>query len=358
MTRTLLIAGATGLVGQAATEHFAAQPGWSVVTLSRRPPPARPGVRHLPADLCDAAACRSAIAAAPEITHVLYAALYEKPSLLAGWTDHGQIDTNLTMLRNLLDALEDHAPGLRHLSLLQGTKAYGSHVRRVPVPAKERWARGGWPIFYWPQEDLLRERQRGRDWAFTILRPQIILGHAVGSPMNIVAAIGVYAALQREAGQPMAFPGGGRYVNACSDSRLIARAVAWAGTAAAAANETFNVVNGDVLLWQDMWPALAQALDVDAGEPRPLQLAEAMPPLEERWQAVGRRHGLRPTTLAQLVGSSWQFADRNFAYGQAAPDHRVVSPVKLRQAGFHDCHDTEEALLYWLGRMRQGRYIP
>ena len=46
MTRrkhTILIAGASGVVGAAATEHFAALPDWEVLALSRRPcalPPA------------------------------------------------------------------------------------------------------------------------------------------------------------------------------------------------------------------------------------------------------------------------------------------------------------------------------
>jgi transposase len=35
---TVLIAGASGLVGQAAARHFASIPGWHVVTVSRRPP--------------------------------------------------------------------------------------------------------------------------------------------------------------------------------------------------------------------------------------------------------------------------------------------------------------------------------
>ena len=38
---TLLIAGATGIVGRAATEHFLSRPGWNVVAMSRREPPRR-----------------------------------------------------------------------------------------------------------------------------------------------------------------------------------------------------------------------------------------------------------------------------------------------------------------------------
>lgn len=357
-TRTLLIAGATGIVGHAAIEHFSALPGWRVVTLSRRTPSPRARVRHLSVDLTDAAACRQALAGTHSITHVLYAALFEKPALLTGWIDREQIEVNRDMLRNLLDALEATCPGLTHVTLLQGTKAYGSHVGRVPVPAKERWPRLNHPIFYWQQEDLLRERQSRADWTFTILRPQIILGHALASPMNIIAAIGAYAAIRKEQGLPLSFPGGGRYVNACSDSRLIARAVEFAGTSPSAVNETFNVVNGDVVVWQDVWQSIASHLGMEAGEPAPMKLADEMPGQEAVWARVVQRHGLQPLTLAQLINSSWQFADRNFAQGQPDPDDRIVSPIKLRQAGFNGCQDTEDAVLYWLGRMQQARLLP
>ena len=39
MDKTVLIAGATGLVGTAALKHFAQQPGTKVIALSRRRPP-------------------------------------------------------------------------------------------------------------------------------------------------------------------------------------------------------------------------------------------------------------------------------------------------------------------------------
>ena len=57
---TILIAGASGVVGAAAVEHFAALPDWEVIALSRRPVPLPEGVQHVSVDLTDAAACRSA----------------------------------------------------------------------------------------------------------------------------------------------------------------------------------------------------------------------------------------------------------------------------------------------------------
>lgn len=356
----MLVAGATGLVGRAALAHFGNAAGWNVVAVSRRVPEALHGARHLALDLADRDACVAALSDVHGVTHVLYAALHEKADLLAGWVQADQIDTNVTMLRNLLDAIgaSPSRDALAHVTLLQGTKAYGSHVRRVPVPAKERWPRGDWPIFYWPQEDLLRERAARDGWSFTILRPQLILGDAVGSPMNFVLALGAYAAIRRELGRPLSYPGGGRFVTAASDSRLIARAADWCATHPQAAGRTFNVTNGDVVCWHDLWPSIAARFGMAVGEPEPQRLALAMPAHEPAWRRVVERHALRPSTLDALVGASWQFADRNLAAGQDDPPDRIVSPVALRQAGFDGCEDTEDAFGHWIDALRDARRLP
>ena len=170
---TILIAGASGVVGMAATEYFASLPDWQVMALSRRPVSLPDGVVHVPVDLCDLTACESAAANLTGVTHVLFAALYELPELVAGWRDPRQMAVNEAMLKNLLDALTPKAKGLRHITILQGTKAYGGHVEPAPVPAKERWPRHWHENFYWLQEDLLRTRQPESSWTFSILRPQI-----------------------------------------------------------------------------------------------------------------------------------------------------------------------------------------
>jgi nucleoside-diphosphate-sugar epimerase len=355
---TILIAGASGVVGTAATEYFASLPDWQVLALSRRAIDLPPGVTHVPLDLCDAQACMSAGDNLRHVTHVLYAALFELPELVAGWRDPRQMATNEAMLRNLLDALQVHAKGVRHVTILQGTKAYGGHVEPAPVPAKERMPRHKHENFYWLQEDLLRTRQPHAAWTFSILRPQLVFGHAVSSPMNIVAAIGAYAAILREQGQPLHFPGGGRYINAASDSRLIAQAAHFVATHEVAANETYNVVNGDMLVWQDIWSSIAARFGMTRGDDVPLSLAHEMPLREAVWQRVVQRHDLQPLRLEQLINSSWQFTDRALAHGLEHPADSVLSPIKLHQHGFHGCMDTEDSLHDWLERMQHQRLLP
>src|SRR4029453_18614350 len=199
--KKVVIAGATGLVGNAALRHFGQAGGGEVIALSRRKPRELHGARHVPIDLTDLAQCTQT---APELkgaTHLVYAALYEAPNLIDGWRDPNQIRTNDLMLRNLMAALEPAAPQLRHVALLQGTKAYGVHVRPLTVPAREgRSEMHEQPNFYWAQENFLRELQQGKPWHWSFLPPVLMFGEARGGPMDLTPPLGVYAALLRERG--------------------------------------------------------------------------------------------------------------------------------------------------------------
>ncbi|MEQ9124875.1 MAG: SDR family oxidoreductase [Alphaproteobacteria bacterium] len=355
--RTLLVVGATGLLGRAALLHFRALPGWDVIGLSRREHGVE-GVRHIPADLTDPGCLSGHVSALRPVTHVLYAALYEMEDLVGGWRHEQQMAVNDAMFRTLLGAVQDAAPDLEHVHLLQGTKAYGIHVEPMRAPAKERWPRHPHENFYWLQEDHLRAEQAGKAWRYTIWRPQAVFGYALGSPMNLVGAIGAYASICREMGAPCRYPGGVPIASEATDSRLLARAVAWAADNAAANDQTFNITNGDVLIWPNLWPTVCDYFGVEPGEPEPQILADTMPAMEDVWAGMVARHDLRPHTLAELVGGSWQFLDRAMRAGAEAAPPSLVSTIKLRQAGFGDCLDTEDSLRYWFSEMQANRLLP
>src|SRR5438270_3810526 len=293
MDKKVAVAGATGLVGNAALRHFGGVAGCEVVALSRRRPRELFRARHLAIDLTDAAQCLRAAAELKGVTHLIYAALYEQPNLIDGWRDSGQIRTNDLMLRNLMAALEPAAPTLKHVALLQGTKAYGVHVRPLTVPAREgRSEMYEQPNFYWAQENFLRELQAGKAWHWSILRPVLIVGLAMGGAMDLIPPLGVYAAMLREQGRPLDYPGGAARVAQAVDVDLLARAIAWSGEAEAARNEAFNVTNGDVFTWENIWPAVADALGMEPGKPKPLSLAQEYPKWIAPWNALRLKYDL------------------------------------------------------------------
>jgi nucleoside-diphosphate-sugar epimerase len=355
--RKVVVAGALGVIGRAAVDHFSAR-GDRVVGLSRRLPDFESEAQFVSVDLRSREACRRALALHTDVTHVIYAALYEQPQLVRGWTDPEQVSTNLKMLQNLFDAVESTA--LEHVTLMQGTKAYGAHLGlSMRVPAKEREPRVEHDNFYFAQEDWLRERWQGRDWRYTILRPQIVAGVAVGSAMNVVGSIGVYAALCRELDVPLFHPGDAHAVTELTDARLLARACEWAAGRPGCDAEAYNITNGDVVCWRDLFGIVADWSGVPLSvEGEATRLAETMPTHEAAWRRLSRRHDLRNPDLASLVGLSWQYADVLWANPNALPRPNLVSTVKARQHGFVDCADSEDSVIELLEQMRAERYIP
>jgi nucleoside-diphosphate-sugar epimerase len=355
----VLIAGASGLVGFAAVRHFAMLDDWQVVAISRRIPSGVERATFISIDLQDRERCREVFGQMSDVTHLVYAALYEKPSLIQGWSDCDQMETNLTMLRNLFEPLST-AARLKHVSLLQGTKAYGVHLGPMRIPARERDKRHQHENFYWLQEDYLRGKQAGSSWSWTILRPQLVVGEAIGGNLNIIPAIGVYAALRKEAGLPLAFPGGPPFIFEAVDAGLLARSFEWAATTPGCANQIFNITNGDVFIWEEVWPAIADALGMEFGPPEPHCLRVEMPRKAAEWAAIVHKNGLRsPTDINAFVGESFEFADFCFAYGADQPPRpALVSTIKARQAGFHGCMDTEEMFRKWFRHFQDERLLP
>jgi nucleoside-diphosphate-sugar epimerase len=360
-TRRILVVGASGVIGRAAFAHFAADPKSEAFGLSRRSPRIEGGT-HISVDLLDRDLCLEAIRQLPPITHVVYCALREDPGLIPGWFDPALMETNRRMLENILDALGSAHPP-EHLSLLQGTKAYGAHQGTMRVPGRERAQRHSHDNFYWLQEDLLRDRAARSGFGFTIWRPPVVFGHAIGAPMNPIAAIATYAAVQKAEGKPLAWPGGRTGPIDGVDARLLARAFDWATRAESARDEVFNISNGDVFVWENVWESIARAMDMemDSG-PSSVdnqRLQDIMPPKASLWDELVASNSLRAPALMEFVGDSYVYVDMLFNTGRVErPPPSMLSTIKLRQAGFAECIDSEAMFAEWIDWLRRERFLP
>ena len=135
------------------------------------------------------------------------------------------------MLKNLIDAVEDISPALSHVALMHGGKAYGVHLGPPPlVPSRESDPHHSTEFLLRPG-GFLSERQRGKKWHWTVFRPPAVCGFAVGSPMNTILTLGTYAAICRELGLALRFPGALGHLKDACDARLLAKAVHWAAAA-------------------------------------------------------------------------------------------------------------------------------
>lgn len=354
----VLVTGASGLIGVAAIEQFVSA-GWDVVGVSRRKPalPSGRDFHFLSVDLRDEKAARVAFEPLTDVTHIAYTALHEKPELVAGWSSKEQIDTNNAILRNVLQPIVRNAADFQHISILQGTKIYGVHLRPIPIPARERDAHNDHPNFFFDQEATVREMGARHGFNYTALRPQLVTGPTPGA-LNVMPAIGVYATIRREKGEPFSFPGGPSFVWEAADADLVADVMVWAAQSPKAANEAFNITNGDVFEWRNVWPAMAETLGIETGSDKPTSVAAYLKQNADVWERIVAKYGLRLRSLQELVGQGDQHADFAFAYGAPAGPRAFVSTVKLRQAGFTKTIDTEESFRNALQSLIDRKFLP
>ena len=143
------------------------------------------------------------------------------------------------------------------------------------------------------------------------------------------------------------------------DADLLARAIDWAGQTTEARNQIFNITNGDVFSWQDIWPTIADALGMAAGEPESERLGETMSARAPEWDAVREKYDLTSPGLSDFVGESFHYADFVMAQGaQSGLPPALVSTIKLRQAGFHEVLDTERMFRKWFALLQDEKMLP
>jgi nucleoside-diphosphate-sugar epimerase len=264
MTNTALVIGATGIVGSA-TSGLLAETGWQVAGLARQPT-AQDGVTSVTADLQDGPSLAAALADVRP-NHVFISTWARQA------TEAENIRVNSAMVRNLLDALRP-AGTVRHVALVTGLKhylgpfeAYGKG--KLPqTPFREDQGRLDVENFYYAQEDEVFAAADRDGFTWSVHRPHTIIGKAVGNAMNMGTTLAVYATICRETGRQFRFPGSMMQWNGLTDmtdARLLAHHLLWASTTPAAANEAFNVVNGDVFRWSWMWGRIAGWFGIEDG---------------------------------------------------------------------------------------------
>jgi len=266
------------------------------------------------------------------------------------------------MVRNLLEAVAP-AESVQHVALVTGLKhylgpfeAYGKG--NLPAtPFREEQPRLDLENFYYAQEDEVFSAAARDGYGWSVHRPHTIIGYAVGNAMNMGTTLAVYATICKELGKPMQFPGSSvqwKSLTDMTDARLLAKQLVWAATTAAARNQAFNVVNGDVFRWNWMWKRLAAWFGVEPaelqGEGTPLekQLADAAPV----WKQIAGKYSLVESDL-NVLASAWH-TDADLG----RPIEVVTDMSKSRKLGFTAYQPTDESFFELFERLRANRLIP
>ncbi len=353
MAGTALVVGASGIVGSATTSLLLEQ-GWTVHGLSRRPS-GQVGVQPVVADLQDAAASRAALATVkPDAVFIT--------TWLRQDSEAENIRVNSAMVRNLLDGLRDGG-STHHVGLVTGLKHYLGPFESYgkgtlpQTPFREEQGRLDVENFYYAQEDEVFAAATRDGFAWSVHRPHTVIGAAVGNAMNMGSTLATYATLCRETGRPFRFPGSAAQWNGLTDmtdASQLAHHLLWAATTPGAANQDFNIVNGDIFRWSWMWSRIAEWFAI-----APAPFDGSIQPLEQQmandvpvWRRIADREGLVEPDLGRLA-SPWH-TDADLG----RPIEVVTDMSKSRRLGFTRYQPTDDAFLALFARMRGDKLIP
>lgn len=313
------------------------------------------------------------------------------------------------MLQNFIDALRitGAAKKIKRFILTTGCKQYGVHfgVPKNPMEESDHWLRdSSYPSnFYYRQQEILSKEAKEQGWEWTVTYPNDVVGVAKGNFMNLVSAVGIYAAICKELKQPLIWPGSANFYtmfDSLTSSALHAKFNTWAAFAPGAANQAFNVVNGDVESWQKLWPKVAAKFGLeipdkmftpqdfegkfgDDGLLMPLMekppisefaaergLVDApiikqsvvegkidlskwaqKPEVKEAWNKLAEREGLDKSAFES---ATWMFL--NFVFGRNFD--LVISMSKARKAGWTGYVDTWESIEESLDKLVGEKVLP
>ncbi|MCJ0973995.1 SDR family oxidoreductase [Pseudomonas sp. PS1] len=352
MTNQALVIGASGIVGSAVSRQLVRE-GWAVAGLARRPS-AEPGIAPISADLLDPPVLAAALSSLSP-THVFLTTWSRQAS------EAENIRVNAQMIRNVLDAVRPSG-SVRHVALVTGLKhylgpfeAYGKGA--LPqTPFREEQGRLDVDNFYYAQEDEVFAAAARDGFNWSVHRPHTVTGVAVGNAMNMATTLAVYASICRFTGRPFRFPGSEVQWNSLTDmtdADQLARHLHWAASTPAAANQAFNIVNGDVFRWKWMWSRIAdwfgiEAAPFDAPAPLEQQMADDAP----IWAEMAQRFGLAEANIDTLI-SPWH-TDADLG----RPIEVVTDMSKSRKLGFLDYQASDEAFFQVFARLRERKLIP
>lgn len=346
---TALVVGANGVIGSNLIKHLEQLDNWEIIGLSRRGGVNTQKTQYLSVDLLDKEDCKIKLQSLTTITHIFYAAYQDKPS----WAE--LVQPNLAMLVNVVTEIERVATDLQHISLMQGYKVYGAHYGPFKTPAKESDAGHMPPEFNVDQQQYLEKQQEGKNWSWSALRPSVVAGTALGNPMNLVLVIAVYATISKELGLPLRFPGKpGAYDKLMdfTDAGLLAKATVWAATNPTCANQAFNITNGDLIRWNELWPKIAAYFHMDIAPPLHMPLHTIMADKIVVWEKIQEKYSLEKHSFQEV--SAWGFGDFVFSW-----DYDFFSDgTKARRMGFYEFMDTENMFFDLFDELKDKKIIP
>ncbi|OQV06581.1 hypothetical protein CLAIMM_11128 isoform 1 [Cladophialophora immunda] len=279
-------------------------------------------------------------------------------------------EVNTNLIKTAVEAVQKVSPNIKSFILQTGGKAYGVErpdVVKIVPPLKETYPRVPKPIaddiFYYSQYDVLDSLSKGASWTFTEIRPDAMIGFVPGTNvMNMAQGLAFYLSLYREvhgAGAKVPYPGaehGYRHKHTDTFQDIAAKMEIYAALnpEKCGSGKAFNVANGDVVTWADVWPGICAYFGLEGIGPQGTfePPAEFVKKHSEAWTNMVKREGLKASRLDLYY---WPFMD--FLMDKAFFD-RQYDLSAARAVGFKETIDTVKAYAIAFDRMRAAKIIP
>ena len=320
---------------------------WEVIGLSRHASSHPENIPFIHVDLLDAQHSAQKLHSLNGVTHIFYSA----------WANAGNwaemVEPNVTMLRNLVSNIEQTAP-LRTVSLMQGYKVYGAHLGPFKTPARESDPGVPGAEFNAAQLTWLSHFQRGKTWRWNAIRPGVVGSTVPGNAMNLALSIAIYASLCKAQDLPLRFPGSEKTWHSIvdhTDAGLLADATLWAATSPTAQNQAFNVNNGDIWRWCELWPRIASWFELASAPPVGLSFHQLFVDYRAYWRELAGQSLVEADILRLSDG---KFADFVFGWNY----DMFGDGSKLRRAGYTEMQATDDMFFRLFAQLRAARIIP
>ncbi|KAK5071075.1 hypothetical protein LTR64_007578 [Lithohypha guttulata] len=394
---TAIITGANGISGHYMLRVLSQSPErWSkIYCLSRRPPYIPGGLpsnaEHIAVDFLKSPSEIASVLKDKGVkADYIFFFTYLQPPPAEGkglWSDAQEmVRVNSALLDNFLGALKEADITPQRFMLQTGAKNYGVHQGPTKAPQEEidpRVEIPGEPNFYYPQEDSVWKycKETGASW--NVCMPGPILGGVPGAAMNLAFPLAVYAAVTRELGEKLKWPGDDKaYQVNCSMSSAMMNAYLeeWAVLTDQAKDQKFNAFDGGAFAWEGFWPRLAGWYGIEPEGPkddaeysatstahnprgyggkgtvrRTFTLASwaKQEKVKKAWSKLAEQHDLTQKELVD-VDRIFGFADGSLCRAGAL----LFSSDKARKMGWHGFVDVNESLLAVFDDLARIKMIP
>lgn len=136
-----------------------------------------------------------------------------------------------------------------------------------------------------------------------------------------------------------------------TDGGLLAEATLWASTSQQAENQAFNVNNGDLWRWCELWPRIADWFELPSAPPVRLSFHQLFVDYRAQWRELAGQDLVEADILRLNDGT---FADFVFSWNY----DMFGDGSKLRRAGFTDMQATDDMFFRLFAQLRAARVIP